>query len=100
MMHYKFLIIAFLFLTLSSLAQPKKEYYDSDQTKIKSETNIVKGMPNGKYVEYYKNGNISRKGSFYNGKEDSTWYIYYENKVLKATENYNRGKKRTQPLLF
>ena len=60
MMHYKILFIAFLFLTFSSFAQPKKEYYDSEQTKIKSESNIVKGMPHGKHVEYYKNGNISK----------------------------------------
>ena len=93
MMYYKFLLISFLFLSFTAIAQPKKEYYDSEQNKLKSETNIVKGMPHGKYVEYYKNGNVSRKGLFYNGKEDSTWYFYYENKGLKATENYKRGKK-------
>ena len=93
MMAYKLLFISFLFLSFSAFAQPKKEYYDSEQLKLKSESNIVKGMPHGRHVEYYKNGNVSRKGSFYNGKEDSTWYFYYENKVLKAIENYNRGKK-------
>ena len=93
MMYYKLLYIALLFLSFSAFAQPKKEFYDSEQTKLKSESNVVKGMPHGRYIEYYKNGNISRKGSFYNGKEDSTWYIYYENKVLKASEMYNRGKK-------
>ncbi|MES2515085.1 MAG: hypothetical protein V4580_13120, partial [Bacteroidota bacterium] len=93
MMAHKLLFISCLFLCLSAFAQPKKEYYDSEQLKIKSESNIVKGMPHGRHIEYYKNGNISRKGSFYNGKEDSTWYIYYENKILKATESYFRGKK-------
>ena len=80
MMAYKLLFISFLFLSFSAFAQPKKEYYDSEQLKLKSESNIVKGMPHGRHVEYYKNGNVSRKGSFYNGKEDSTWYFYYENK--------------------
>ena len=93
MTHYKFLLISFLLVSFSAFAQPKKEYYDSEQTKLKSESNIVKGMPHGKHVEYYKTGIISRKGSFYSGKEDSTWYFYYETGKLKATENYNRGKK-------
>ena len=44
------LFISFLFLAFTSLAQPKKEYYDSEQTKLKSETNIVKGMPHGRHV--------------------------------------------------
>ena len=87
MMHYKFLLISFLFLTFTSIAQPKKEYYDSEQTQLKSESNIVKGMPHGRHVEYYKNGNVSRRGSFYNGKEDSTWYFYYENKILTRNQN-------------
>src|SRR6476469_3406727 len=91
---YKLLIILWLFLGFSSLAQPKKEYYDNEQTKLKSESNIVKGMPHGRHVEYYKNGNISRRGSFYNGKEDSTWYFFYEDKTPKAVENYFRGKKQ------
>ena len=81
-----YLFISFLFLAFISLAQPKKEYYDSEQTKLKSETNIVKGMPHGRHIEYFKNGNISRKGSFYNGKEDSTCYFFYENKTLKETK--------------
>ena len=83
----------FICLALIAYTQPKKEYYDAEQLKLKSETNIVKGMPHGKHVEYYKSGTISRKGSFYNGKEDSTWYFYYETGNLKATENYLRGKK-------
>ena len=37
-----YLFISFLFLAFISLAQPKKEYYDSEQTKLKSETNILK----------------------------------------------------------
>ena len=41
--------------------------------------------------QFYKQTAIIQP--FYNGKEDSTWYFYYENKVLKAIENYNRGKK-------
>ena len=89
----KIIVIAFWMLSFCVMAQPKKEYYDNEQTKLKSETNIVKGMPHGRYIEYYKNGNVSRNGSFYNGKEDSTWYFYYENKIVKAIENYNRGKK-------
>ena len=93
MIIHKLLVIVLFILSFSALAQPKKEYYDSEQTQLKSETNIVKGMPQGRHTEYYKNGTISRKGSFYNGKEDSTWVFYYDTKIVKAIENYNRGKK-------
>jgi antitoxin component YwqK of YwqJK toxin-antitoxin module len=89
----KFYTLIFTLVVLVSYAQPKKEYYDSEQLKLKSETNIVKGMPHDKHVEYYKTGTISRKGSFYNGKEDSTWYFYYENGTVKAIETYQRGNK-------
>lgn len=61
---YKLLFISFLFLSFSAFAQPKKEYYDSEQLKLKSESNIVKGMPHGRHVEYYKNGNVSEKDHF------------------------------------
>ena len=88
-----FFTLLFICLALFAYSQPKKEYYDAEQLKLKSETNIVKGMPHGKHVEYYKSGIISRKGSFYSGKEDSTWYFYYETGNLKASENYFRGKK-------
>ena len=94
------LLLSFLLTSLGVFSQPKKEYYDSEQTKLKSETNIVKGMPHGRHVEYHKNGNISRKGSFYNGKEDSTWYFFYEDKILKAIENYSRGKKSGHNLYY
>ena len=87
-----FTIFCFLIAIITD-AQPKKEYYDAEQIKIKSETNIIKGIPHGKHVEYYKNGKVSRKGYFFSGKEDSTWYFYYENDILKASENYYRGKK-------
>ena len=56
----KIIVIAFWMLSFCVMAQPKKEYYDNEQTKLKSETNIVKGMPHGRYIEYYKNGNVSR----------------------------------------
>src|SRR6478672_8934039 len=87
------LLLSFVFISLGAFAQPKKEYYDNEQKIIKSETNIVKGMPHGRHIEYYKNGKVYRRGSFYNGKEDSTWFFYYEDSKLKATENYRRGRK-------
>ena len=67
---YKLLFISFLFLSFSAFAQPKKEYYDSEQLKLKSESNIVKGMPHGRHVEYYKNGKMKWKGSYRNGDQE------------------------------
>ena len=74
-------------------AQLKKEYYDAEQTQLKSETDYYKGMPHGPYYEYYKNGKVSRKGFYDYGKEDSTWLFYYDDGSLKALERFVKGKK-------
>src|ERR1043165_7058546 len=87
--------LLFIFVFISSLAfsQLKKEYYDNEQTKLKSETDYYKGMPHGPYYEYYQNGKVMRKGFYIYGKEDSTWTVYYEDGDVKARENYKNGKK-------
>lgn len=87
-----FAITIFLSFGLAK-AQPKKEYYDNQQTQIKSETDYHKGMPHGLHTEYYKSGKISRRGFYDAGKEDSAWTFYYEDGRKKAVENYLKGKK-------
>src|SRR5688572_6050503 len=87
------LLFVFMFIAFIGSAQLKKEYYDNEQTQLKSETDYYKGMPNGAYYEYYKNGKVMRKGFYVFGKEDSTWTVYYEDGSVKARENYLNGKK-------
>ena len=78
---------------LSTQAQVKKEFYDTQQIKLKTETDYYKGMPNGLHKEYYQSGKLMRQGYYKFGKEDSVWTIYYENGLQKATENYVASKK-------
>ena len=85
-----FLIVLTPFLSYSQL---KKDYYDNQQTQLKSETDFYKGMPHGPHYEYYKNGKLSRKGHYYQGKEDSVWVFYFEDGGVKAQERFFRGKK-------
>lgn len=85
------ILISSLFLSLSLFPQVKKEYHDVQQTKVKTETDYYKGMPHGVHREYYKSGKLSRKGTYYYGKEDSTWTFYYEDGTKKAVERYERG---------
>ncbi|MBK7816925.1 MAG: hypothetical protein IPJ60_04755 [Sphingobacteriaceae bacterium] len=87
------LLLILIFVSSVAFSQLKKEYYDNEQTQLKSETDFYKGMPHGAFYEYYKNGKINRKGFYNYGKEDSTWCLYYEDGDLKAVERYVRGKK-------
>src|SRR5688572_5509538 len=87
------LILSCLLFFFPGYSQPKKEYYDQQQIHLKSETDYYKGMPHGKYREFYKSGKVSREGSYYYGQVDSVWTIYYDNGQKKAIEGYFRGKK-------
>ena len=90
----RFFTTSFLLVVIfSAVAQPKQEFYDAKQTQLKSETDYFKGMPHGLNMEFYKSGNVSRKGYYYYGKEDSVWTFYYEDGGKKAVEHYFRGSR-------
>jgi antitoxin component YwqK of YwqJK toxin-antitoxin module len=89
-------ILSLIFLVSFSFElfpQLKKEYYDPKETQLKSETDYYKGIAHGLHTEYYKNGNVSRKGFYNYGKEDSVWIFFYEDGTIKALERYYKGKK-------
>src|SRR3954469_151266 len=89
----RFILLFFLFQQTIFFAQPKREFYDGQQTKLKSETDYYKGMPHGNHKEYFTSGKLSREGRYKYGKEDSTWTFYYENGKKKAQENFAASKK-------
>jgi uncharacterized protein len=95
-------LLPLILILIPSLAisQLTKEYYDNEQTQLKSETDYYKGMPHGPHFEYYKNGKLSRKGYYYRGKEDSTWVFYFENGGVKAVEHFAKGKKSGTNLYY
>jgi len=92
-------VFTFIFLVISN-AQLKQEFYDNKQTQLKSETDYYKGMPHGLHTEFYKSGNVSRKGYYHYGKEDSTWTFYFEDGTVKAREHCFRGKKWGRNLYY
>ena len=47
----------------------------------------------GKYVEYYKNGQIKMTGYYRDGKKSGTWSTYYDNGKVDSEGYYSNGKK-------
>src|SRR6476620_3367914 len=89
----RILLPVFVLFPLQIFPQLKKEYFDTEQTQLKSETDYYRGMPHGPFYEYFKNGKVARKGYYYRGKEDSTWTFYFEDGGTKAIEHFVRGRK-------
>ena len=50
------------------------------------------GKPEGKWIEYYENGQLKEEPSYKNRKKHGTWEFYYETGQLQAREKYNEGK--------
>ena len=96
----RYLISLLLLLPAALFSQVKKEYYDAQQTQLKSETDYFKGMPYGAHFEYYQSGKLSCKGHYYSGrsnvfigKEDSVWTYFFEDGTVKVIEYFYKGKK-------
>jgi antitoxin component YwqK of YwqJK toxin-antitoxin module len=52
-----------------------------------------KGEKNGKWIHFYKNGQLFVKGNYKDGKrEDGLWEFFYENGQLLWKGNYQDGK--------
>lgn len=54
-----------------------EEYYDNGQLKI--QTMIIKGMQEGEFLEYFENGILKQKSNYINGKENGLFTYYYSN---------------------
>ncbi|SEL43773.1 Antitoxin component YwqK of the YwqJK toxin-antitoxin module [Aquimarina amphilecti] len=66
-----------------------KNYYDSGE--LINIENYSNGSQNGKQVEYFKNGNISKVGEKQNGKENGVWKYYYDNGTLRCEREFKNG---------
>ncbi len=66
-----------------------KSYYDSGE--LINVENYSNGTPNGKQIEYFKNGNISKVGEKQNGKENGVWKYYYDNGILRCEREFKNG---------
>src|SRR5688572_733385 len=77
----------------SIVAQPEITYWDKEETIKKSEKEFKKGVAEGKYTLWYKNGKIAKTGFYMEGVEDSIWKSFYESGKSKSIEYYDMGKK-------
>ena len=73
----------------------QKGYYNNKQLAYIIEGNILKNLnsiPNGKYIEYYKNGQIKIQGHTKEGKRDGEFKTFLKNGKSAGSVIYKDGK--------
>ena len=73
----------------------QKGYYNNKQLAYIMEGNILKNLnsiPNGKYIEYYKNGQIKIQGHTKEGKRDGEFKAFLKNGKSAGSVIYKDGK--------
>ena len=72
-----------------------KGYYSDGKLAYIKELKILKGeapIPNGKYIEYYKNGQIKVQGHYKNGKREGEFKTFLRNSKNAGSVFYKNGK--------
>ena len=72
-----------------------KGYYSDGKLAYIKELKIIKGqppIPNGKYIEYYKNGQIKVQGNNKDGKRDGEFKAFLRNGKSAGSVFYKDGK--------
>ena len=72
-----------------------KGYYSDGKLAYIKELKILKGeapIPNGKYIEYYKNGQIKVQGYYKEGKRDGEFKAFLRNGKSAGSVIYKDGK--------
>ena len=70
-------------------------YYSDGKLAYIKELKIIKGeapIPNGKYIEYYKNGQIKVQGYYKKGKRDGEFKAFLRNSKNAGSVIYKDGK--------
>lgn len=53
----------------------------------------TKWIRDGRFEEYYQNGNLASEGTYDDGLEDGYWKDYHENGNIAAEGYYSQGKE-------
>ncbi|WP_338941679.1 toxin-antitoxin system YwqK family antitoxin [Fusobacterium nucleatum] len=72
-----------------------KGYYSDGKLAYIKELKIIKGeapIPNGKYIEYYKNGQIKVQGHYKDGKREGEFKTFLRNSKNAGSIFYKNGK--------
>ena len=75
--------------SLSNATGTWKSYYDSGE--LNDVEQYKNGKRHGKQTEYYKNGNISKTGSFHKGKANGVWLHYFDDGHLACEKTFVNG---------
>ena len=73
----------------------QKAYYSNKKLAYTREGKLVEGynlLPNGKYTEYYKNGQMKVQGSYKEGKRDGEFKAFLKNGKSAGSVIYKDGK--------
>lgn len=68
-------------------------YVEFEPKKIQKEYSVKNGQLDGKYTEYYSNGQKKVEANYINGLYDGIQKSYYENGQLRRKEEYSDGSK-------
>ena len=60
----------------------------------KEQGNIIKGIREGEWLEYWGNGQLNSRKNYKSGKYEGEYFSYYESGQLNVNVNYKDGKKK------
>lgn len=75
-----------------TILKAEKRYYDNGKLKIEGSYN-KDGERSGKWISYYRNGNVWAEATYRNGEEYGTKTVYYENGKVYYTGEMKDGKR-------
>lgn len=68
-----------------------KSYFDANT--LASETSYSQNILDGKFVQYWENGNVKLSGKYENGLQEGIWQQYNEEGILSITTLFKEGKE-------
>jgi antitoxin component YwqK of YwqJK toxin-antitoxin module len=62
-----------------------------DSTKNYSISNFKNGVLHGNFTEYFENGIVSIKGTYFNGKKDKKWLYFTQDGKVLTWQKFKKG---------
>lgn len=87
----KTIYFLFLFPSLETKKEYKKEYYDTGT--LKEEGWVNNNLKEGYWIYFFNDGGTQKKGHYHKGKKQGYWYFYSQENVLLKEGHFNIGLK-------
>lgn len=68
-----------------------KKFFKNKKNQVQLELNILRGKRHGRFIEYYKSGQMKHNCNYSNGKLNGEYMSYHENGELEYQTKYNNG---------